>query len=184
VLDVTEDPLDHSTNASGLLVLSACCLLHSYSFLPSKNLGWLNYSFLPNNGCCDIPFHDWGSNFSLHNWFLPEFLNLWSSVFLSHNLLMLLVNHRFMELVDDLTVLLMNHRLVNLSNLLLVYDWLDVLMNYVLMMLMNHILMMFMDNLLMMLMHDILMVLLHNRGIKMSLHSSRLLVCDNLSCHF
>jgi hypothetical protein len=89
-----------------------------------------------------------------------------------------------MELVDDLTVLLMNHRLVNLSNLLLVYDWLDVLMNYVLMMLMNHILMMFMDNLLMMLMHDILMVLLHNRGIKMSLHSSRLLVCDNLSCHF
>ena len=74
----------------------------------------------------------------------------------------------------------MDHWLINLTDLFPVDNWLDSLMDDILMMFMNYILMMLMKYVLMMLMNDVLVMLLIDWSVDVRLDSCGFSVTDNL----
>lgn len=92
---------------------------------------------------------------------------------------MLLMNHRHVDLMDNILVLLVYDRLVNLGDALLVDHWLDVLMDHRLVVLMDHLLVVLYLDILMMFMQYIPLMFFDYGLLEMGLYKWSLLMDFN-----
>lgn len=180
MFDVRENSLDHAAKTCPLLLRSLCS--SDLSFLEDT---WsLNKALFFNLGCRDIPFDYRWAYFLSDDSLLSSLLNDWLPIFLSHGLLVLLMNYGPVQLMNYIFVLFMNHRLMHLVNDLLMNYRLYFLMYHLLMMLMYNLLMMLDDQGLMMLIDDLSMMFLDYGLLHLSLNSWFLCVLNNFRLLF